>query len=91
MADPRFFKNLGPFTLAQLVTKAQAGSATEAAWALARQRHEAGLSSYLVVLQAEVDGAGFLAWDHMIADRMTFLSGSVIRLALGPGADECTP
>lgn len=41
----------------------------------------------LVVLQAEVDGAGFLAWDHMIADRMTFLSGSVIRLALGPGTE----
>ncbi|MFO1193644.1 MAG: PEP-CTERM sorting domain-containing protein [Rhodoferax sp.] len=41
----------------------------------------------LVLLQAEVDGAGFLAWDHMIADRMTFLSGSVIRLALGPGTE----
>ena len=42
----------------------------------------------VVDLEVELDAGGALIWDHLIANRMTFLAGSSIKLLLGPGTEQ---
>ncbi len=42
----------------------------------------------VVELEVELDAQGGLAWDHLIANGMTFLAGSKIKLLLGPGTEQ---
>jgi hypothetical protein len=42
----------------------------------------------VVELEVGLDDNGALAWDHLIANRMTFLAGSSIKLLLGPRTEQ---